>query len=61
MNHATQPKNIDIEHLADLHFIAFFHCGKVAYTSVIDQYINATEMLFSRFYRFLGLLPGSNI
>lgn len=50
MNHTAEPKDIDFEHLADLRFIAFFYCGKVSDPRIIDQHIDATEMVFRRFH-----------
>ena len=45
MNHTAEPKDIDFEHFADLRFVAFFYCGKVSDPRIIDQHINATEVV----------------
>jgi hypothetical protein len=49
LGQGDQPEDVGLEHRADLVVFAFLNGGKVTVTSVIDQYVDATELFFRGF------------
>ena len=45
MNHAAQPKNIHVEHFSNFLFVAFLDRRKITNARVIDENIDATEVI----------------
>jgi len=54
MYHSTKAKHIDIEHLAYFIFFAFFNGCKIANARIVDENINAPELIFGYLDSFLS-------